>query len=390
MENTLNEKMQNEKQVLENKKTDEKLILKAKEDYEKGFKKENLNSFPEFQTFQKKFEKDYLITREAIYPIKANVDKFKANQLVRYTNELNDMYKKEFNIKDNYSNLKIISSGNKEVDKENKFDTLVKVESKIDKKFTGDEFKKEYEKAYFSLLKQDKEIQEELKNVQEAFKNPKQLSKEDEIKKKKKTEFLSQIGVIEDRKKLNENYQNIEVCLKNTNKTDKEYLLKKDSALKDYSDKFLFDKNTFEDLKIKNYNKELNTLSERYKDYIDVNASGGGTKYGYYLVDNNLKNISNDIAESLFNDVRNLNKKFSDLDNSKKAHLISTGNEKVDNEKNIGLENFVTKSKGKEYQELVKNENPLSKFEAQKKRLQEAEAKKTYEKPLKKHSQKTI
>ena len=217
MENTLNDKIQNEKQILENKKTDEKLILKAKEDYEKGFKKENLNSFPEFQTFQKKFEKDYLITREAIYPIKANVDKFKANQLVRYTNELNDMYQKEFKTKDNYSNLKIISTGNKEVDKENKIDTLVKLEKNIDKKFTGDEFKKEYEKSYFSLLKEDKEIQDELKNVQEAFKNQSPLSKEDELKLYEKTEFLSQLGLIEDRKKLNENYKNIEVCLKNTN-----------------------------------------------------------------------------------------------------------------------------------------------------------------------------
>ena len=384
------EKIQTEKQVLENKKTDEKLILKAKEDYEKGFKKENLNSFVEFQIFQKKFEKDYLITREAIYPIKTNVDKFKANQLVRFTNELNDMYKKEFNIKDNYSNLKIISTGNKEVDKENKFETLEKLEKNIDKKLIGDEFKKEYEKAYFSILKQDKEIQEELKNVQEAFKNPKQLSKEDEIKLYEKTEFLSQLGLIENRQKLNENYKNIEICLKNTKETDKEYLFKKDSAIKDYGDFFLYDKEKFETLKLNNYNRELNNLSEKYKDYIDVNASAGGTKYGYYLVDNNLKNVSNDIAESLFNDVRKLNEKFSDLDNSKKAHLVSTGNEKVDNEKNIGVENFVIKTKGKEYQDLVKNENPLSKFEAQKKRLQEAEAKKIYEKPLKKHSQKTI
>lgn len=390
MENTLNEKIQTEKQVLENKKTDEKLILKAKEDYEKGFKKENLDNFPEFQIFQKKFEKDYLITREAIYPIKANVDKFKANQLARYTNELNSMYQKEFKTKDNYSNLKIVSTGNKEVDKENKFDTLVKLESKIDKKFTGDEFKKEYEKAYFSLLKEDKEIQEELKYVQEAFKNPKQLSKKDEIKLYEKTEFLSQVGLIEDRKKLNEKYKNIDVCLKNTKESDKEYHFKKDSFVKDYGDKFLYDKEKFEDLKLNNYNKELNNLADKYKDYIDVNASSGGTKYAYYITDNNLQNISNDIAESLFNDVRNLNKKFSDLDNSKKAHLISTGNEKVDNKKNIGVENFVVKSKGKEYEDLIKNENPLSKFEAQKKRLQEAEALKTYEKPLKKHSQKTI
>ncbi len=338
-----NEKIETEKQILETKKTDEKLILKAKEDFEKGFKKENLNSFVEFQIFQKKFEKDYLITREAIYPIRANVDKLKANQLVRFTNELNSMYQKEFNIKDNYSNLKIVSTGNKEIDKENKFDTLEKLEKNIDKKYKGDEFKKEYEKAYFSLLKQDKEIQDELKNVTEAFKNQSPLSKEDELKLYEKTEFLSQLGLIEDRKKLNENYKNIEVCLKNTKENDKEYLLKKDSLVKDYGDSFLYDKNTFEDLKLKNYNKELNNLGERYKDYIDVNASSGGTKYAYYIVDNNLQNISNDVAESLFNDVRKLNEKFSDLDNSKKAHLVSTGNEKFDNEKNIGLENFVIK-----------------------------------------------